>query len=159
MSVEQVLNVLRETPDRLALLTGTATPAQLRAAPEPEKWSATDVLAHLRSCSDKWGEAIDAIVAGDHPSVRAVNPRTWIKSTDYRELEFRASLEAFSGQRARLLAVLESLPPEGWSRAATVVGAGSPLERTVHDYARRLARHERSHWKQIDVTVKTVSAR
>jgi DinB superfamily len=103
-----------------------------------------------------WGNAIEAIVAGDHPTVRAANPTTWIKSTDYCELEFGSSLEAFTRQRARLLALLESLPPKGWSRSATVVGGGSPIERTVHDYAARLARHERSHWKQIESTVKAV---
>jgi hypothetical protein len=150
---------LRETPDRLAALTSTAIPAQLRAVPEPGEWSATGVLAHLRSCADMWGRAIEAIVAEDHPTVRAVNPTTWIESTDYRELEFRSSLKAFTRQRARLLAVLESLSPNGWHRSATVVGGGSPIERTVHDYAGRLARHERTHWKQIERTVNKLAVR
>ena len=88
--------------------------------------------------------------------MRAVNPTTWIESTGYRELEFPSSLKAFTRQRARLLAVLESLSPDRWSRSATVVGAGRPIERTVHDYADRLARHERSHWRQVEMTVKTV---
>ena len=60
--------------------------------------------------------------------MRAVNPRTWITQTDYLELEFRPSLRAFAVQRAALLAVLEALPPDGWSRAATVTGAGKTLE-------------------------------
>jgi hypothetical protein len=58
-------------------------------------------------------------------------------------------LRAFAAQRAELLAVLESLPPDGWSRAATVTGAGKPLERTVLFYARWLAEHERPHVKQV----------
>ena len=159
MTVEQVLSVLRETPGRLALLTGVATPAQLRAVPKPGEWSATEILAHLRACADMWGDAIEAIVADDHPTVRAVNPTTWIDSTDYRELGFSSSLAAFTRQRARLLEVLEPLPPEGWSRSATVVGAGKPLERTVHDYAGRLARHERTHWRPIGNTVAAIVAR
>jgi len=96
MSVEQVQTILRETPHRLVALTAVATPAQSRAAPEPGEWSATEVLAHLRSCADMWGQAIEAIVAGDHPTVRAINPTTWIESTDYRELEFRPSLKVFT---------------------------------------------------------------
>jgi hypothetical protein len=156
MTVEQVLTVLRETPDRLAALTDVATPAQLRAVPKPGEWSATEVLAHLRSCGDVWGQAIEAIGAEDHPTLRAVNPTTWIDSTDYRELEFRSSLQAFTRQRARLLAVLESLPLDGWSRNAIVLGAGRPIERSVHNYAERLARHERAHWKQGEETVKAV---
>lgn len=91
-----------------------------------------------------WGGAIDDIVGDDHPTLKAINPITWIESTDYRELGFRSSLEAFPRQRARLLAVLESLSPDGWIRNASVVGAGRPLERSLFDYADRMARHERA---------------
>jgi hypothetical protein len=149
LTVEQVLNVLAETPPRLAALTDGLTPAELRTAPDHDEWSATDVLAHLRSCADVWGGCIATILAEDMPAIRAVNPTTWIKSTDYPELEFRPSLQAFIAQRTDLLAVLEALPPADWSRAATVTGAGRPLERTVFSFAQRLARHERSHVKQV----------
>ncbi len=88
--------------------------------------------------------------------LRAINPTKWIDSTDYRELEFRSSLKTFTSQRARLLTVLEALPFGRWSRSATVVGAGKPLERTVITYADWLARHERTHWKQIEKTVEAV---
>jgi hypothetical protein len=156
MTVEQILSVLRETPKRLATLTGVATPAQLRAVPQPDEWSVTEVLAHLRSCADMWGKAIEMIAADDHPTLKAVNPTTWIKSTDYRELEFRPSLKAFTRQRSRLLTLLEALSPDGWSRSATVVGGGRPIELTVHNYANRLARHERTHWRQVEKTVNAV---
>lgn len=90
------------------------------------------------------------IVAEDHPTFRAVNPLTWIKQTDYHELEFRRSFRAFTKQRAALLALLTSLPREGWSRGATVTGAGAPLERTVLFYAQWVARHERPHVRQVE---------
>jgi len=59
------------------------------------------------------------------------------------------SLRAFMKQRAELLALLRPLPTKGWSRSATVTGAGTPRDRTVLEYARRLADHERIHVKQI----------
>jgi hypothetical protein len=59
-------------------------------------------------------------------------------------------LRAYAEQRADLLAVLEPLAPEDWSRAATVRGAGKVLERTVLSYAQWLANHERPHVKQIE---------
>jgi hypothetical protein len=52
-------------------------------------------------------------------------------------------------QRAELLALLRPLPKRGWSRSATVTGAGKPRERTVFEYAQWLANHERSHVKHI----------
>ena len=121
------------------------------------EWSARDVLAHLRACSDMWGKYIVHILSEDHPTFKAVNPTTWIKKTDYLEQEFHPSLQAFTAQRAELLAVLKPLPTEAWSRMATVTGAGKPRERTVYTYAQWLANHERSHRKQIEGIVNTIT--
>jgi hypothetical protein len=156
LTAEQVLTILAQTPPRIAALTAGLAPAQLRTAPPDDEWSANDVLAHLRACADVWGNCIALIIAEDTPTLRAVNPRSWIKKTDYRELGFPPSLRAFATQRADLLAVLKPLPEEGWARAARVTGAGTVLERTVLSYAERLARHERPHVKQIKRIVNTV---
>lgn len=156
LTTEQVLTLLAATPPRIAALTAGLTPGQLRAAPSHGEWSANDVLAHLRACADVWGDCISAIVAEDRPTLRAVNPRTWIRQTNYPALDFRSSLRSFTKQRADLLTVLESVPREGWSRAATVTGAGNVLERTVLSYTQWLARHERPHVKQIERIVNTM---
>lgn len=156
LTIEQMLALLAAAPPRLAALTTDLAPAQLRTAPTPGEWSANEVLAHLRACADVWGGCIVAMLAEDKPTLRAVNPRTWMKRTDYLDLEFRPSLHAFATQRADLLALLEPLPPAGWSRAATVTGAGKVLERTVLSYARRLADHERPHVKQVERIVTTL---
>lgn len=153
---EEVLSILRETPNRLVELTDGLSETQLHAAPVPGEWSVTEILAHLRSCADVGGNAIETILTTDHPTIRAVNPTTWIKRTDYAELAFSASCAAFTKQRDQLLVVLSQVPKERWSRPATVIGAGKPLERTVHSYASWLARHERAHWRQVAKTVRTV---
>lgn len=150
LTVEQALTLLEATPPRLATLTDGLTPAQLLTAPAPDEWSANDVLAHLRACADMWGRYIVAMLAEDRPTLRAVNPHTWIEQTNYRALDFQPSLRAFATQRAELLAVLKPLPAAGWSRSATVTGAGRPLTLTVLAYAQRLALHERPHVKQIE---------
>lgn len=147
---EQILAQLNATPASIAALTADLSPLQLQIAPAAGEWSANDVLAHLRACADMWGSCIARMIAEEHPTLRAINPRSWIKKTNYRKLEFMPSLRAFTQQRAELLAVLEPLPREQWLRAATVTGAGKVLERTVFTYARWLARHERPHIKQIE---------
>ena len=156
LTIEDVLTRLTATPARIAELTEGLAPAFLRTSPGPDEWSANDVLAHLRSCADRWGGSIMTMLAEDRPTIRAINPRTWIKQTDYPDLEFQPSFQAFRAQRADLLAALAALPPEGWARAATVTGAGKPLERTVLSYAQWLARHERPHVKQIERIVSTL---
>jgi|tagenome__1003787_1003787.scaffolds.fasta_scaffold19286139_1 hypothetical protein len=159
LTPDQVLTLLAETPQRIAVLTAGLAPDQLRSKTNNDEWSANDVLAHLRACADVWGGCIVAIAAEERPVLRAINPRTWIKQTNYLEQEFQPSLRAFATQRAELLSVLEPLPPEGWARAATVTGAGKVLERTVLFYARWLAGHERPHVKQIERIVSTMSMR
>lgn len=156
LTSEQVLTILVAAPQRIAALTADLLPTQLRAAPAPDAWPANDVLAHLRACADTWGNCIARMLSEDRPTLRAVDPRTWIEETDYRKQEFQPSFHAFATQRTALLAVLAPLPPAGWSRAATVTGAGKPLERTVLFYARWLARHERTHVKQIERTAKAL---
>jgi len=96
-----------------------------------------------------WGEYVATILAEDQPTIRAMNPRRWIKSTDYPDLDFAPSFRAFTRQRAKLLALLRPLPKANWSRSATVTGAGRPRERTLGEYAQWLANHERSHLKHI----------
>src|SRR5258708_17564022 len=135
VTIEQILTRLAEPPPRIAALTEGLTSAQLRTRHGPDEWSANDVLAHLRSCADVWGDCMRLILVEDRPTIRAVSPRTWINRTDYPELEFRPSFHAFATQRAYLLAVLELLPPEAWSRATPVTMLRKDLERTVQDYA------------------------
>jgi hypothetical protein len=156
LPIEQVLTLLAQTPPRIAALTAGLEPAQLHTIPNPGEWSANDVLAHLRACADVWGSCMLAIIAQDRPTLRAINPRSWIKKTDYLEQEFQPSLHAFTVQRANLSAVLEPLAPEDWLRTATVTGAGKVLERTVLFYASWLAVHERTHLKQIQRIVNTM---
>ncbi len=155
LTIEHVLTILAATPSRIAALSTSLAPAQLYAAPNHDEWSANDVLAYLRACADVWGNCMMATIAEDRPTLRAVNPCTWIKKTDYLEQRFQPSLRAFAQQHTDLLTVLEPLAPEVWSRTATVTGAGKILERTVLFYGRWLAGHERPHIKQMERIVNT----
>lgn len=147
--LHEILALLHDNPGQIASRTGDLTPAQLRTAPELDAWSLTDILAHLRSCADVWGDCIATMLAEDHPTIRAINPGAWIERTDYRDLEFTSSFSAFTAQRDDLLTTLEALSREQWERSATITGAGAPLTRSVHFYAQWLARHERSHLREI----------
>jgi hypothetical protein len=149
ITIEQILDLLTKNSLQITELTADLTSVQLHTPSGQGEWSINDILAHLRSCADMWGNAIETILTQNQPTIKAVNPRTWIKQTNYPEQPFRTSLGAFTKQRTNLLAILGSLPHKNWSRSATVTGAGKPLKLTVFSYAERLATHERSHVKQI----------
>ena len=150
LMIEHVLPLLQQTPRRITALTAGLTAAQLHTPLSPGEWSVNDILAHLRACADVWGDCIRVIATQDRPTIRAINPTTWIEQTDYRKQKFKPSLQAFTAQRANLLKYIGSLAPKDWSRGAIVTGAGSVLTRTVLFYAQWLARHERSHIKLLE---------
>lgn len=159
LSIDTILAILRETPPRLAELTASLAQAQLHTTLSASEWSVNEVLAHLRACADVWGDYyIMTSLQQDHPMIRARNPRTWIKDTDYLEQEFQSSLRAFTKQRKKLLAVLEPLSAIDWARTNTLIGAGKPLQQTLLSHADGMARHERAHLKQIERTIDGQSA-
>jgi hypothetical protein len=157
LPTDQILSILKESSPRLAELTSGIAPAQLHTPPTTSEWSVNEVLAHLRACDDVWGSYyIMTILAQDKPTIKARNPRTWIKNTNYLEQDFQSSLRAFTKQRRKLLAVLEPLSPKDWARTNTLIGAGKPLQQTLLSHADGLARHERAHLRQIEHTINTL---
>jgi len=50
--IEELLQILAETPRRIASVSRNLENAQLHFNPNENTWSANDILAHLRSCAD-----------------------------------------------------------------------------------------------------------
>jgi hypothetical protein len=97
---------LTATPALIRDLTTGATESVLHSRPTKDDWSANEVLAHLRACADVWGGCIEALLAEETPTIRAVNPRAWIDKTGYLDQPFDRSLRAFTSQRKRLVKAL-----------------------------------------------------
>jgi hypothetical protein len=155
--IDQVLALLAETPQRLAVLAGEYTPTQLQTAPDQDTWSANAILAHLRSCADVWGKSIQTMLAEDNPTLRYVSPRTWIRKTKYLDQAFHPSFQAFAQQRAELLAALNGLAAEDWARAAIFTGTVKGRSQTVFSYARRIVEHEHPHLDQIESVLSAIA--
>lgn len=149
LSIEKILPLLQEAPPRIAALTTGLKPAQLKTPPTPDEWSANDILAYLRACSDVWGGCIARILSEDKPAFRHVSPRSWMRKMNYLELEFQSSLHAFTAQRNDLLQVLGALKPKHWSRTAQVSRSGKVVEQSVQFYAESPANHEGVHLIQL----------
>lgn len=145
LSVGGIMEILTTTVPRLEELTHGAPQKRLYTVTE-YGWSVNDQLAHLRACHDVLGGNMLRIVREDHPAWKGMNPRTWQKQTDYFEWKFPPAFEAFRGQRAELLEVLEALPPDAWERTAMVsVPPNQVYEYSTRYYGDWMARHERAH--------------
>ena len=158
VEIENVLGLLAATPRRIASLSPEVEISQLHFRPHPSSWSANDILAHLRACADVWGKGIVEMISTDHPKLRYISPRSWIRKTDYLELDFRGSLKAFTDQRRELLKTLKGLAIKDWSRSATMTAQTKEREETVYNYACRIAEHENKHCDQIEAVLKLASA-
>ena len=159
IGIDDALAMLEDHPKRIAAATKRVSARRLRGEAILGEWTAVDVLAHLRACADARGDVIPLILDGEHPSLRAIDPRKLIDETDYRELEFASSLRAFARQRGRLVTLLRGIPRAAWSRTALFTGFGTPRERSVLFYAQWVARHERAHVQHIERAFATSSRR
>ena len=153
--IQSVLTTLAGTPQEIARIASGRTASQLHRKPAADAWSAQEILAHLRACAEVWGRSISRMLAEDRPTIRYVSPRGWIKKTDYLQLDFHDSLDAFSRQRAVLIATLEALDRVDWSRGATFTATTLGRQATVLSYADRIAAHELKHLDQLRRTVAT----
>src|SRR3954462_12426492 len=151
--IGQLMRALEELTGYLETATHGLTDARLHARPRADSWSANEILAHLRACADVWGGSIVAMIEHDHPTLRYVSPRTWIRRTRYTELPFEASLQAFVAQRAALVQALASLAVDDWSRGAPFTGTTRGREQTILSYVRRIVDHEREHREQIEAAL------
>ena len=156
--IHAVLTALSATPKEIARVARGCTTRQLHRKPEPEAWSAREIVAHLRACAEVWGQSIERMLAEDHPTIRYVSPRGWIKKTAYLQQSFQDSLEDFSERRVKLVQALSKLRPLEWSRGATFTATTLGREATVFSYAKRIADHEVQHLGQLQRTVKSRSS-
>jgi hypothetical protein len=151
--IQLVLKGLASTPRQIARIARGHDDRQLHRQPAAEAWSARDIVAHLRACADVWGRSIEQMIKEDHPTIRYVSPRGWIKKTDYLDQGFRVSLRSFTEARTALLDTLRTLDTAGWSRGATFTGTTLGRDATVLIYARRISDHEVQHVEQLRRTL------
>jgi hypothetical protein len=153
--IEKYVELLEEMPRWITRIIGNKDDARLQYKSDRQSWSANDILAHIRSCADVWGNSIESMLAEDTPMLPDIHPRQWIKETNYPQLPFHESFQAFIKQRKRLLITLRKLSFEDWSRAAMIAGR----KHTVFTQARRMAKHEKQHCEQIEGLLQSASQR
>jgi hypothetical protein len=153
--IEKYLDLLAGTLDHIDLITRDASEEQLQHKASKQDWSVRDILAHLRACSDVWGNSIETMLADENPVLPDVHPRHWLKQTNYLDRSFRESLQALASQRVKMLSVLRQLAFEDWARPAMIGGR----KHTVFSQVRRMAKHEAEHITQIAGMLQTSADR
>jgi len=141
-----VIATLAESPDWVAEKLGAA-PARVSARPGPSRWSALEVLGHLRdSDRDVFLPRLEVMLTQSTPDVPYVDLSADERVETYAGERARDLLEEWRALRKRLLVRLAPLGRDDWARVGVHSRRGGfPLGDMVRDWVE----HDLSHRRQL----------
>ena len=144
---KQPLAVQAATAKRLERLIKGVSTAKLRKRPAPEKWSVSEIVAHLADGEIVGGYRMRLILGSPGAPIVAYDQDKWAMSGHYNKRDPRKSVEQFRVLREGNLALLRSLKPEQWKYYGIHSERGrESIERIV----RMFAGHDINHLRQIE---------
>ena len=144
---KQPLAVQAVTAKKLdRLLKGVST-AKLRKRPAPEKWSVSEIVAHLADGEIVGGFRMRLILGSPGTSIVAYDQDTWVISGHYDKRDPRKSVEQFRVLREGNLVLLKSLKPEQWKHYGLHSERG---QESIEHIVRMFAGHDINHLQQIE---------
>ncbi len=143
----ELLGVLAESPDWVADRLERNDEPLWRRRPAPERWSALEVLCHLRDAErDVWVPRLERMLTEAAPEIPDANMTGWETARRYDEQSPAGVLEEWAAARRRLLARLAPLGRADWVRTGIHALHGPyPLAEMV----RYIGDHDLSHRRQI----------
>jgi uncharacterized damage-inducible protein DinB len=141
------LRVQRETPKKLQQLIKPLSKQQLSRRPEREKWSITEILAHLADTELVGGWRMRLILGSNGVSIQPFDQDVWAKTLGYARRDPKVSLETFRVLREANLAMLKSLPKNLWENYGMHQERG---KETIAHIVRMFAGHDLNHVAQVE---------
>jgi DinB family protein len=153
---QEPLKVLAATPKKLERLVARASAAKLRKRPAPDKWSVTEILAHLADVEIVIGWRVRSILGAPGTPVQAFDQDSWVEAGHYAKRSPRECVAQIRAARAANLALYKSLSPEQWQHYGMHSERG---KETVEQLVRMIAGHDLNHLQQIEriLAVKTTA--
>lgn len=146
-TTEELVGILRATPEVLRALLRDVTPERARTARGgDEGWSVVEVLCHLRDAEERALERMRAMRDEANPVIHGYDQEAWARERDYAGDNMDSAFDAFVGLRVQHVADLEALRPDEWERPGhhSEAGAVTILSHTIH-----IAHHDAVHAAQI----------
>jgi uncharacterized damage-inducible protein DinB len=139
------LEVIGQTPGRLAELLETVGPQRAEVAPAPGKWSVRDILCHLADAELVFAFRLRQTLAEDHHLIQPFDQDRWAKS--YARCDARLALATFSATRGWNQVLIGGVKPADLARPVTHPERGTMTFQTIIE---TMAGHDRNHIKQIE---------
>ncbi|MGB6945008.1 MAG: DinB family protein [Bryobacteraceae bacterium] len=139
------LDVISETPRRVAQLVETIGPARLEIPPAPGKWCVRDIISHLADGELVFAFRLRQTLAEDHHVIQPFDQDLWAKS--YPACDVSLALAVLSALRAWTIALIRSVKPADLSKPVTHPERGAMTFQTIVE---TMAGHDRNHIQQIE---------
>ena len=147
MEGKQPLAVQASTAKKLERLIKGVPTSKLRKRPAPEKWSVSEILAHLADAEIVGSFRMRLVLGAPGTPIAAFDQDAWVTSGHYEKRDPRKSLEQFRMLRETNLALLKSLTPEQWKHYGMHSERG---QETIERIVQMFAGHDINHLLQIE---------
>ena len=132
---------------KLDRLVKRAPASKLRKRPAPDKWSVSEIIAHMADTEIVIGWRIRSILGAPGTPIQAYDQDAWAAAGLYAKRDPRKSLEQFRAVRDANLAFYKSLTPAQWKYFGMHAERG---EESLDKIARMIAGHDVNHILQIE---------
>ena len=147
MEGKQPLAVQAATAKKLERLIKGVPASKLRKRPAADKWSVSEIVAHLGDAEIVIGFRIRVILGAPGAPITAYDQDSWVTSGHYEKRDPRKSVEQFRVVREANLALLKSLTPDQWKHCGMHSERG---QETIEHIVRMTAGHDMNHLQQIE---------
>lgn len=144
---QDALKLQSEAPARLARLIEGVPEAKLKERPQPGRWSAVEILAHLAEDELTSSWRYRQMIEHDGETLLGFDQELWARLGNYQSWNARDALDMFRLLRDANVRMLRGLPAEEWNRSSNHAERG---RLTVGELARHMAAHDVNHIKQIE---------
>ena len=148
---KNTMQVLAASPRQVAHLIKGVTKKRLSKRPSPEKWSVTEMLAHLADVEIVQGFRIRLILGASGTTIQGFDQDVWARYSEYASHDPVLSLEGYRVNRERTVRLLKSLRKGMWDSYGMHSERG---KETVTRVSEMMAGHDINHLKQIRAILK-----
>jgi hypothetical protein len=140
------LEALESGPKKVGDLTKKLDDALLRRKPASDKWSAMEVVCHLRDIEKLWADRLVKAAFTDKPAFYMIEVDDLAVKNSYNTQDLGSALKEFARLREDNLRLLRALPASHWKRSGMHPTRG---EITIERIVEIMIGHDQGHCEQI----------
>jgi len=120
MIFENLYQELARGAELIPLLVADMTQAEAQVRPEPESWSALEVICHLYDEErEDFRQRLDIMLHRPQDPLPDIDPQGWVTARQYSQRDLAEMVEKFKAERAQSLVWLKELSAPNWEAVYT----------------------------------------